>query len=408
MGIFETLFKNKKEIAVINYFKTLSGYAPVFTNEPESIYEMELTRAAIHSFATACSKLKPEIKGTAYKNLEKTLQYKPNPFMTTSKFMYRLATILSVCNNAFIVPIEDEFGRITGYYPVLPQNCEVLDVRGAPYMRYTFANGQRAAIEFDRVGILTQFQFRDDFFGESNAPLRPTMQLIHTQNQGIINGVKNSANIRFLAKIANVLKPDDIKKERIRFTEDNLSSENHSGMIIYDGKFSDLRQVDSKPFVINPNHMKQINENVYTYFGTNEDILQNKYDENVWNAYYEGKIEPFAIDASLEMTNMTYTAKELSFGNSILWTANRLQYASNSTKLSISTQLFDRGILSLNSVMDIWNMPHVDDGDKRYIRKEYTEVSKLDAGGDDNANMQGKGIQVNDNAVNGKPTEQAD
>lgn len=52
--------------------------------------------------------------------------------------------------------------------------------------------------------------------------MRPTMQLIHANNQGIINGVKNSASIRFLARIANMLSPEDIKKERERFTEDNL------------------------------------------------------------------------------------------------------------------------------------------------------------------------------------------
>ena len=28
--------------------------------------------------------------------------------------------------------------------------------------------------------------------------------------------------------------------------------------------------------------------------------------------------------------------------------------------------------------MDIWQLPHVPDGDKRYIRKEYAEISKLD------------------------------
>ena len=46
-------------------------------------------------------------------------------------------------------------------------------------------------------------------------------------------------------------------------------------------------------------------------------ILQNKYTEDEWNAYYEGKIEPFAIQLSLVMSNMTYTARELSFGNAI-------------------------------------------------------------------------------------------
>lgn len=132
---------------------------------------------------------------------------------------------------------------IAGYYPLLPQRCEVVEYKGAPFLRYTFANGQRAAIEFERVGVLTQFQYSDDFFGESNAALRPTMQLIHTQNQGIINGVKNSASIRFLAKVANMLKPEDITKERKRFTADNLSADNQSGMVIYDAKFADVSRL---------------------------------------------------------------------------------------------------------------------------------------------------------------------
>ena len=378
MGIFETVFKRpRSDIAARAYFKMLNGYVPVFTNAPGSVYEMELTRAVIHSFATFCSKLKPEITGSAHKSLEKTLQFKPNPFMDTTKFIYRIATILSVNNTAFIVPMEDDFGGLVGYYPILPQNCEVLDVGGAPFLRYTFSNGQRAAIEFDRVGIMTQFQYADDFFGESNAALRPTMQLIHTQNQGIINGVKNSASIRFLARIANMLDPEDITKERKRFTEDNLSADNQSGMIIYDQKFADVKQVDSKPFTVNATQMRQINENVFNYFGTSEEILQNKYSEDQWGAFYEGKIEPFALQLSLVMSNMTYTPREIGHGNAIAFTSNRLQYASNKTKLEVSTQLFDRGLLNGNSVADIWNWPHTEHGDKYFIRRDYARVEEL-------------------------------
>ena len=225
---------------------------------------------------------------------------------------------------------------------------------------------------------MTTHQYKSDLFGEDNSTLKPTMQLIHTNNEGIVNAVKNSANIRFMAKVANMLKPEDIKKERDRFTEDNLSADNKSGMIIYDNKFSDLKQVESKPYTPNALQMQQIQESVCTHFGTNMDILQNKFNEDTWNAYYEGKIEPFALQLSLVMSNMTYTERQLACGNMITFSANRLQYASNKTKLEVSTQLFDRGLLNRNGVMDIWNMPEVEDGDKYYIRKEYTEVSELD------------------------------
>lgn len=379
MGLRDYLFKSKNEKVMGEYFKMLNGYSPVFTSFSGGVYEMDLTRTAINSFATHCSKLKPEITGSALKYLENTLQFRPNSFMDTTKFIARIATILECNHTAFIIPIEDRFGKLSGWYPLLPEFCEVMECQGQIYLRYTFASGERAAIEFERVGILTSHQYKDDLFGEDNKTLNPTMQLIHTGNEGIINAVKNSANIRFMAKINNMLKPEDIKAERERFTEDNLSQDNKSGMIIYDGKFNEIKQVDCKPYTPNALQMQQIENNVCTHFGTNMNILQNKFDENEWNAYYEGKIEPFALQLSLVMSNMSYTPREMSCKNMIAFSSNRMQYASNATKLSVTTQLFDRGLLSMNGAMDIWNMPHVEDGDKYYIRKEYTEVSKLDA-----------------------------
>lgn len=378
MKFIDYLFHGRKMQVIDSYFKMLNGYSPTFTSFNGGVYEMDLTRVAINSFATHCSKLKPEVEGNAHKRLERVLQYKPNYFMDTVKFIKRLATILAVENTAFIVPIEDEAGNLCGWYPIRPQRCEVVEAAGQVYLRYLFANGEYGAIEFERVGIMTDFEYSDDLFGEDNTTLKPTMQLIHTQNEGIINAVKNSANIRFLAKVANMLKPEDIKKERERFTEDNLSADNKSGMIIYDNKFSDLKQVESKPYTPNALQMQQIQDSVCTHFGTSMDILQNKFDENTWNAYYEGKIEPFAIQLSLVMTNMTFTKREIAQGNAIVFSANRLQYASNATKLQVSTQLFDRALLCRNDVMDIWNMAHVEGGEKYYIRKEYTEVGRLD------------------------------
>lgn len=377
MKFLDYLFHGKQMRVIDSYFKMLNGYSPTFTSFNGGVYEMDLTRVAINSFATHCSKLKPEITGSAYKHLERVLQFKPNYFMDTTKFIKRLATILAVEHTAFIVPIEDKYGNLCGWYPLRAQRCEVVEAAGRVYLRYLFANGEHGAIEFEKVGIMTDFEYNDDLFGEPNDTLKPTMQLIHTQNEGIVNAVKNSASIRFLAKVANMLKPEDIKKERERFTEENLSADNKSGMIIYDNKFSELKQIESKPYTPNALQMQQIQDSVCTHFGTNMDILQNKFNEETWNAYYEGKIEPFAIQLSLVMSNMTFTQRELAHGNAITFSANRLQYASNATKLQVSTQLFDRALLNRNGVMDIWNMAHVEGGDKYYIRKEYTEVSEL-------------------------------
>ena len=384
MGLLEKIFpKPYKDQAVDGYFKTLNAYVPTFSNYAGGIYEMELTRAAIHSIATQAAKLKPEIIGSAYKNLEKTLQFKPNPFMDTYKFIYRVATILHVDTTAFIVPLyAKDMNTIIGLYPLLPQYTEIVYISNKPWLRYTFRNGQKAAIELDRVGILTHYQYDDDFFGATNKALMPTMKLLDTQKQGIEEGIKQSAMLRFMAKVGQTLRPEDIVKERNRFSKENLSTENTTGVMMFDAKYSEVKQIESKPFIVDADQMRLIQNNVFNYFGVNEKILQNDWDEDSWNAFYEGKIEPFALQLSLVISNMLFTNKELAHGNQVMFTANRMQYASNKTKLEVSSQMFDRGILTTNQVMDIWNMAHVEDGDKRYIRREYVEVDKLDSGGD--------------------------
>lgn len=398
MGLFEKLFpsknKNKEADLVEGYFKTLNAYTPAFTTYQGGLYEMELTRSAINSFATAVSKLKPEFTGKAHKSLAKQMEFQPNPYMDTTKFLYRLATILSVNTTAFIVPLfGDDYKTITGYYPLLPQRTEVVDVKGEPWLRYTFNNGQKAAIELSEVGILTQYQYKNDFFGDGNKPLMPTMQLMDIQKQGMEEAIKQSANIRFMAKLGQSLRSEDIEKERKRFSESNLSADNQSGVMMFDSKYSDVEQIDSKPFVVDDKQMAQIKNNVFNYFGINEDVIQNNFTEYQWNAFYEGKIEPFALQLGLVMTNMTFTPNEIAHGNQIMWTANRMQYASNATKLQVSTQLFDRGILTTNDVMDIWNMAHVEEGDKRYIRREYVEANQLEGGDETNADSEESGVQ---------------
>ena len=370
--------KEKMEQKVSDYFRLMNGYVPIFSSFEGGLYEMELTRAAIHSFATHCSKLKPEIKGPGNQKLERTLQFKPNRIMDAKKYLYRLATVYMTDNTAFVAPLYDNFFEIIGFYPLLTSKCRIVDYDKKRYLRYDFGNGQHGSVELENVGIMNQFQYRDELFGESNACMRPTMDLMNVQNQGIIEGIKNGASIRFLAKLANSLKDKTIAEERKRFIEDNLTVTNNGGVMMYDAKYEDVKVIDSKPFIVNPMQMSQIKENVFTYFGTNEKILQNNFTSDEWNAYYEGKIEPFAIEASLVHTNMVFSEREVAHGNQIMFTANRLQYLTNSEKLNTVTQLFDRGFMTHNQGLEIFNMSPVENGDKRYIRKEYIETNNLD------------------------------
>ena len=393
MGLFDRIFRpgeaKKSDDALNNartLFQTLTAYQPVFTSWGGAIYESEVVRAAIDARARHISKLRVETVGTANPSLQSKLKQGPSQFQTWSQFLYRCSTILDVTNNCFVVPIFDERMIITGVYPVLPSMCTLVEYDGEIWIRYQFSNGLVGAVEFRKCAILTKHQYRDDFFGSSNAPLHETMQLIHIQNQGIEEAVKNTSTFRFMAQLSNFAKPEDLAEERKRFTAKNLSTESESGgFLLFPNTYKDIRQVDVKPYTVDADQMEQIRTNVYNYFGVNEDVLQNKAYGDAWSAFYEGAVEPFAIQFSEAMTKALFSERERAQGTELIATSNRLQYMSNADKLNVSSQLLDRGIFSINDVRDIWNLPHVEGGDERIIRGEYYPASDKINGGTDNA-----------------------
>ena len=374
MGFFDLFLKNrpKPRGEFKGEFKMLNGYEPKFTTWGGGIYESELIRSAINARAVHISKLKFESTGSARPALQSKLKKAPNQFQTWSQFLYRLSTVLDVHNTAFIIPIYDKYGEPSGIFCPLPTSCEVVQYGETPYLRYEFRWGERAAIELEYCGIMTKFQYRNDLLGENNHALYPTMDLIHIQNQGIQEAVKSAATYRFYAQVNNFSKADDLAKERKRFTEENFSKEAEGGgLLLFPNTYSNINQVKSEPYTVAADEMQLIEKNVYQYFMVNEDVLQNKAFGDAWSAFYEGAIEPFAVQFSEVMTKMLFTLREQSQGNEVMLTANRLQYMSNKDKLDVSSQLLDRGVMSINDIREIWNLPPVEGGDARIIRGEY-------------------------------------
>ena len=333
-----------------------------------------IVRAAIDARARHASKLKFETFGTANKPLQSKLKLAPNEWQTWSQFLYRVSSILDVYNNAVIVPVFDEFMTITGYFPVLPKKCSVIEYKGEAWLRYEFSNGQRGAVEFKKCAILTKHQLKNDFFGENNEPLDETMKLLHIQNQGIEEAVKNTSTYRFYGQLTNFAKPEDLANERKRFTKENLSSESEAGgFLLFPNNYKDIHQIDSKPYTVDADQMKLIYSNVYHYFGVNEKILENSVTGDEWAAFYEGAIEPFSIQLSEVMTKAVFSEKERVMGSGVMLTSNRLQYLSAKDKLEISNSFGDRAIMNRDEIRDIWNLPPLPNGEgKKYtIRGEY-------------------------------------
>lgn len=381
MGLFEKIFGTKAAPEAVSTFKLLNGYIPVFHNWNGSIYESELVRAAIDAKSRHRSKLSLTIQGSAKPALQNKLKAGPNPWQTWSQFLYRLSTVLEVRNNAFIIPLTDRFGDMYGFSAICPNAWELVTVgeNNIPWIRFEFGDyRKKAAMPLEDVGIMTKHQYRSDMFGENNGALGETMQLLNIQRQGIEEYAKNSSSFRFMARLTNFTKPDDLSKERQRFDIENFQQNNGGGILLFPNTYSDIKQISQQSYSVDANQLKMINTSVQNYFGVSEKILQNAAYGDEFSAFYEGEIETFAIQLSEVLTRMMFTERERSFGAEVFFTANRLQYMTNADKLAVSSDLVDRGILSINEAREIWQLPPVEGGDARVIRGEYySAVEKI-------------------------------
>ena len=381
MGLLDKVFgKNKNQSVIKNsaYWKLLNGYTPIYTTYNGGLYEMAQTKAIINTIATDCAKAIPQL-ARQNKKLEYLLQNKPNEFMTTTNFIERLVVCYLCDNNAFIIPITDEYDRTIGLYPIAYSFVEIKEHAGKPYAVYTFGNGEKGAMEMDRVGFIKRMQYKNDVFGDSNSAIHQQLEMIHSQNQSITNALKNSGIIRFMAQInEQLISKEDFEEERKLFSSVNFGADNNQ-MMIYDSRYKEIKQVESKPIYLDEHQQALIDENIRNYFGGSVNVIQHKFTNDYeWNSYYEGVIEPILIKIGEALTNMLFTPSQIMSGQKVYMTTNRLQYMSNQSKLEFSTSLFDRGVLNGDDVCDVWQLPHYEGGDKHFIRREYAEINKLD------------------------------
>ena len=361
LGLFDKIFRPKAEqVKSDQFWQTFTAYQPQFYSVAGQVYEVLLVRAAIDFRARQNAKLKVQITGSANEKLRTLAQHKPSEFQTWYKFLYRVSTILDVQNNCIIVPVLDEFGRITGYYPVLPSVTELVSVNGEPYLRYQFQNGQVAAMELSRCGILNKYQYLSDFFGENNDALNSTMNLISMNEQNISEAVKQSATFRFMARVSNFTKAEDLKKEQDRFA--NTSMSGAGGIILFPSTFADIQQIKSSAYNVDQAELDLINGNVFSYFGVNQKLLQSLATADELDAFFNCCVEPFEIQLSEAMTDMTFSGREQSNGNRIEVTANRLQYASLAQRISMAKELGDRGMIMRDEVRELFNLAPLPDG----------------------------------------------
>lgn len=362
MGLFEKLFPKKYRNPIdAARWEPLTAYTTAFRTWKGEIYEFDQVRSAIDTLARNTGKLRVDMMGTAKGKVRNKLKIRPNEYQTWYQFWYRARTIFEMQNNAIIVPVLDNTDQIEGLFPVLPSVCEVVTYKGKEYLRYTFYGNRKAAIELERCGIITKHQYKNDIFGDENTALNGTLSLLDMNKQAIKAAVKEANSFKFMARMNNFAKDEDIKKERQRIKEANLNDKD-GFLLLFSNLIGEPKQIDYKPYTIDEKQLTIIDANIEKYFGVSSEAIKNELTGDKAAAFYEGAIEPFAVQASEVITNMLFTPVEQTNGNAFMLTANRIQFMTNSDKLQVSTQMADRGLMFIDEIREIWNLAPLPNG----------------------------------------------
>lgn len=351
MGIFDIFKRSKTKYS--GDFKPYDINTWSYRSFDGNALNIDLVRACVDALSRNIAKmsLRPIVMnkdGTTtidnISDIAKVLKH-PNQYMTMYDFLYKVSAMYYLNNNAFIYPEYDEKGYLVALHPINYSTFKLYELDNKLYASFRLRYTRTYTIAYDRIIHLRNHFIQDDLMGDANNALYTACELIGAQNQGIINGIKNSAIIRGILKTINVIKDEDLEKAKQRFIKDNLSAQNNGGVIAVDGKF-DYQNIESKPYIVDSATMDQAKNKIFSYFGVNEEFLQNKFTSEQYEAVYEGRLEPFAILITNSLTYSLYTERERGFGNEIEVNMSRLKYQPTATIVNVISATKELGLFT--------------------------------------------------------------
>lgn len=377
-SMFKRLFGREKEETerVYEELKLLDDNKAVFTQYHGDLEYDPDVLSCIDAIARNGAKMHPRhirdnkdgmknLKGRTYRILAK----QPNEFQNAYQFYYQIIATLEIYNDAFAWVKKDNDLRIQAIYPLMYDEGKYYEYNDKLFLRFKFGRMKSKYVPLDECIHLTRFVGTNGLSGGSSKPIIKTLSMKHILDEGIINAIKTTSSIKGLLKSTKaLLKPEDVKKMRDQFVDDFIRKANKSGIGGLDAT-TEFIPVKIEPATASDGQIKEIDNKVLSYFGLNENILQSKYSEDEWNAFYESVLEPIGLQMSLEFTNKLFTPTEKDFGNEIIFESNRLQYASNKTKIDLIR--YADNILTINEQREVFNLAPIEGGDKFMIDQNH-------------------------------------
>lgn len=365
-------------------------YAPIFAFRGEyqgssDLYESDVIGSIANCIASNLGKLTPQVirrdaAGLTIKDdyLAKLLSLRWSPEITPFDGLYKMASDLVYKSNAFAVIFYNaDFTRVQSIVPVTVKSFRIWEEENNIFFRFVWDyNGEEYTLPYQSVIHLKARYDRKRFIGTSpESQLKTTLELLDTTGESLRNAVNNSANLKGYLKYNNFADDDELKQKVREFQEAYMSAANDGGIAGLDNSM-EFHEITQHTNAIPVTQSAFLRENLYRYYNVNEKILNSTYNESEWNAFYEAVIEPIALQLSLEFTYKLLSERERGFGNKIIFTANRLQYATLQTRVNLGSQLFDRGIITINEYRELMYYEPIEDGDVRMVSLNYVKADE--------------------------------
>lgn len=350
------------------------------------LYESDIVGAIANAIATQVGKLNPQIvrktedDGLQIRNdhLSRLLSLRWTTELDTFSALYKLASDLVYNSNAYaVIFYNDDFTRVKSIVPVTAKDVRIWEDESSGILLFRFRwdyDGKIYTLPYQSVIHLRARFNKKRFMGTApDSQIKNSLELLDYTGEALRSAVRNSANLKGYLKYNNFVDEDKLKEKVKEFQNSYMSISNTGGIAGLDNtmEFKEITQSTPNVPVLQSQFLR---DNVYRYYGVNEKILTSTFTEAEWNSFYENVIEPISIQLSLEFTFKLLTERERGFGNRIIFTANRLQYATLQTRMTIGGGLFDRGIITINEFRELLYYEPIEGGDVRMISLNYVKA----------------------------------
>ena len=402
----------------------------LFTSYGCDIHANDIVATAIHRVCEEVSKCKlksiiehnnPHRIEMLNDDINKVFNARVNPLCGLKDFLYKVAYLTVVNKNCFIYWQYDEIPitvndkqyvkRVTkGFYPIENANVKLYMLNGE--MRIELSNIDGTIVldlpYSDVIHIRHSYGANKFLGGDKNGcsnykNLLENLQTMHVIHESIPKSLEASLSLKGILSMKTVADVD--KKTITRDEFENHLFDSKYGIVATDYE-SDFTPISITATDIPTNILSFIRDEMLAPFGVSLPILQGKYTDEEFAAFYQVAVEGILAEISEAFKITLFTDKQLAYGHKIKFYDRLIQSLSFARRLEIAKMTQEDALLSRSERREL--LGYEPDDQPTRVSLNYIDVSAATDYQLNNINKTKNNIVATaDNSINNKEDNNA-